>query len=48
MNVICTNEECPQFEILKDGGHFDLAEIMCGQCGQPVAEAPEPEGGEDG
>lgn len=41
MNVICTNEECEEFEVLKDAGPFRADEISCGKCGQPVEEVAE-------
>lgn len=40
MNVVCTNEECSEFEILKDNsiGNYPVEEIQCGKCGGPVEE----------
>lgn len=42
MNVTCINEECSEFDILKDNSNgFPTDEIQCGKCGGPVAEVPE-------
>jgi hypothetical protein len=41
--VICTNDQCSQYQIPKDNsGGYDLAEAQCGACGEPVEEAPAP------
>jgi len=42
VNVVCLNEECPEYEILKDNsaGHA-VEESICGHCSGPVTEADE-------
>lgn len=37
--VVCTNVDCPQFNIQKDNSAgFDTAEIFCGACHSPVSD----------
>ena len=45
MNVICVNEECSEFEIVKSGPDFPIDDIQCGKCGGEVEEVPEAENG---
>jgi hypothetical protein len=44
MTVICTNEECSEYQVSKvslGGATFDVDEIVCGKCGGPVEEVTE-------
>lgn len=44
MTVVCRNEECSEFEVLKTnalGLEVQVDEIVCGKCGGPVEEVAE-------
>jgi hypothetical protein len=41
MTVICENEECTEYQILKTGADFPIEDVRCGKCGGPVTEAEE-------
>lgn len=45
MTVTCENQECTEYQVLKEGADFQVEEIRCGKCGGPVAETEEPADG---